>query len=176
MKIDLSEIVSAPGMTAKLDIEETCPADIGYSCVSPVQGYMSFQNTGTLLLIGGEFKAQIKLECGRCLTDYTQTVEEKIEEEYRVEKVGDAMQALPLEDEDVSTIFIHNNILDVQELVRQELLTALPIQPLCAPDCKGLCPTCGENLNVRKCTCPPAETDSPFKALSSLLEDEKDEE
>jgi uncharacterized protein len=173
MKIDLSEIVSTPGMTARMDLEDTCPKDLGFTCTAPVKGHMTFNNTGTLLVIGGDFKTEVKLECSRCLIDFTEPVESEIEEVYRVEKVGDAMQALPLEDEDISAGFIHNNILDVQELIRQGLLTALPIQPLCTPGCEGLCPTCGENLNMRKCQCPPAEPESPFKALASLLEDEE---
>jgi uncharacterized protein len=62
----------------------------------------------------------------------------------------------------------------VDELIRQNLLLVVPIKPLCRPDCAGLCPTCGENLNVRKCTCPPAEIESPFKVLADLLEEDKD--
>ena len=150
MKIDLSEIANTPGMTAKIEIEDTCPKDLGFACTAPVKGHMTFSNTGTLLVIGGGFTTEVKLECSRCLIDYTETVDLEIEEVYQVERVGDAMQVLPLEDEDDSAELVHNNILDVQELVRQDLLTVLPIQPLCKPGCEGLCPTCGENLNVRK--------------------------
>jgi uncharacterized protein len=85
------------------------------------------------------------------------------------------MQVLPLEDEEEDVKLVENNQLDVDEIIRQDLLIVLPLQPLCSPECQGLCPTCGENLNVRKCQCPPADVESPFKALEKLLdEDEKE--
>ncbi len=174
MKIDLSEIVGNPGMHATVPVDEKCPPELGITCTSPVKGKLNFTNTGTLLLVDGEIQTDVKLECGRCLIDFTMPVSAEVEEEFRLEKVGDAFQALPLDEEDVESPLVHNNLFDVQELVRQDLLTALPIQPLCRPDCQGLCPTCGENLNMRKCLCPPAEPESPFKALASLLEEEGD--
>jgi uncharacterized protein len=60
------------------------------------------------------------------------------------------MKALPFEEEDESTDMVNNNMLDLEEVVRQSILLTLPIQPLCRPDCKGMCLTCGENLNMRK--------------------------
>lgn len=176
MKIDLCELVNNPGMTSRVDIEDTCPEDESYVCTSPAKGYVSFSNTGELLLIAGAFKTEVKLACGRCLTDVTIPIDVEIEDEYKLERVGDSMQALPMDDEiDFGSELLHNNILDVHELLRQELLAALPIQPLCKPECEGLCPTCGENLNMRECQCPPAEIDSPFLALAELLEDKEDD-
>jgi uncharacterized protein len=163
-------------MTSSIDIDEPCPTDMGFTCTSPVTGQIDFNNTGTLLLLEGELQTVVKIECGRCLTDFTLPIESTVEEEFRLEQIGDSVQALPLEEEDVSPDLVERNLLDVQELIRQSLLVALPIQPLCKADCKGLCPTCGENLNVRKCQCPPAETESPFKALAELLEKEKKDE
>lgn len=172
MKLDLSEIASVDGMHAVQDIEEQCPEDMGFECTGPVEGKLEFTNTGNLLLITGDIKAEIKLLCSRCLMDMTLPMEAKIEEEFRLEKIGDAVRVLPLEEEDVESELVKDNILDIQEIIRQNLLLELPIQPLCAPDCRGLCPTCGESLNLRKCACPPAEPESPFKVLADLLEEQ----
>jgi len=86
------------------------------------------------------------------------------------------MVALPYEEEDVNTDLVNNNLLNLEELARQNILLVLPIQPLCRPDCQGLCLTCGENLNVRKCLCPPAEPESPFSVLAELLDEENESE
>ncbi len=176
MKIELFEIANNPGKHISLEIDVPCPEDMGVDCTAPVKGKIDFTNTGTLLLIEGNISTEIKFECGRCLTDFTMPVTSSIEEEFRLETIGDSVQVLPIDEEDIETGLVNNNILDVQELVRQNLLVALPIGPLCKPECKGLCPTCGENLNVRKCSCPPVEPESPFKALADLLTEEDKED
>lgn len=173
MKIDLSELIHHPGMHAVQEIEQPCPKDIDFECFKPVKGKLEFTNTGTLLIIMGELAGEVKLECSRCLTDFALPVETTVEEEFNIEKVGDSLRALPLEEEDVDTGLIVNNILDVDELIRQNLLLVLPIKPLCTEECAGLCTTCGENLNVRECSCPPADMDSPFGVLAELLEEEE---
>lgn len=172
MKLDLSEIARVGGMHATQEIEEQCPQDLGFECTGTVKGKLEFTNAGNLLLITGDIKTELKLQCSRCLVDMTLPVEAKIEEEFRLEKLGDAVRVLPLEEEDAESELVKDNILDIQEVIRQNLLLELPIQPLCRPDCRGLCPTCGENLNLRKCACPPAEPESPFKVLGELLEEQ----
>jgi uncharacterized protein len=149
--------------------------EFGFECAEPVAGKIRFANTGELLLVTGKIHTSIKMECGRCLTEFTQPFNVDIEEEFRIEHIGDVIQALPLEEDDEAEIaLISNNILNVTELVRQNLLLELPIQPLCNKDCKGLCPSCGENLNEKLCSCPADNIESPFQALAELLEDEED--
>jgi uncharacterized protein len=173
MKLDLSEIARTPGMQAVEEIDEPCPKEFELECISPVKGLVKLTNTGSLLLVEGEIGTHVKMECSRCLVDFACPITASMEEEFRIEKVGDAAQVLPME-EDASIELLSNNILDLQELIRQDMLLVLPIQPLCKPDCKGLCPTCGKNLNVRKCTCPAAEPELPFKVLAELLDEEKE--
>lgn len=176
MKWDLSEIAGTVGMKATSDVDEPCsPKELGFECLTPIKGKLSFTNTGTLLLLKGDVSADVRLECGRCVTDYVQHVDAPIEEEFRIERVGDSMQVLPIDEDDITANLVTRNLIDVQELVRQNVLLALPIQPLCGEECKGLCPTCGENLNVRQCTCPPETVDSPFQALADLLHDEHEQ-
>ncbi len=55
--------------------------------------------------------------------------------------------------------------LDLAPMVREQVILAAPMQPLCREDCLGLCPQCGENLNERRCACPPAPGPSPFRVL-----------
>ena len=172
MKLDLTELARTVGMHAEEKINEPCPPDLGLECSSNVVGDLKLDNTGSLLIVRGKIEAGVKLECSRCLIDFVMPVQAEIEEQFRIEKVGDAFTILPLEEEE-SAELVKNNVLDVDELVRQNLLLGVPFQPLCKPECAGLCPTCGENLNVRQCGCPPAEIDSPFKALADLLEEEE---
>jgi uncharacterized protein len=59
--------------------------------------------------------------------------------------------------------------IDLQPLLREYALLEIPIKPICRPDCKGLCPVCGENLNETDCGHRPEESDSPFSTLKNLL-------
>jgi uncharacterized protein len=58
--------------------------------------------------------------------------------------------------------------IDLEPLLREYALLEIPISPLHSPDCKGLCPVCGENLNKTDCGHRP-EPDSPFAVLKDLL-------
>ena len=171
MKLDLSEIAGTTGMEATREVDERCPEELGLECTSPVKGRIHISNTGSLLLIEGEVSTEVKLQCSRCLIDFTSPVEARIEEEFPLVRIGDMVNVLPIDEEESSADLVSGNILDVQELVRHNLLVAMSIQPLCTPDCKGLCPTCGENLNVRKCSCLPVKQESPFQVLADLFEE-----
>ena len=75
-----------------------------------------------------------------------------------------------LKPDDEDPFFIDDNhLLDVGELLREYALLALPMQPLCKRDCKGLCPTCGADLNAGDCDCRADEGDDRFDVLKSLL-------
>lgn len=175
MKLDLSEIARTVGMHAEVDIDEPgMPKEEGAESAGHIKGRINVSNTGSLLVITGKVSAGLNFECSRCLAPFTMPVEAEIEEDLKLEKVGDTIQALPLDEDESDIEIIKNNILDVHELVRQNLVLELPIRPICSEDCKGLCPTCGTNLNVRKCKCIPSETQSPFAALADLIK--KDEE
>lgn len=61
-----------------------------------------------------------------------------------------------------------HHTVDLEPLAREALTLALPLAPLCSPDCRGLCPTCGADLNQRDCDCPPVEADHRWSALDEL--------
>src|SRR5918912_1593773 len=63
-----------------------------------------------------------------------------------------------------------NHTLDLGEAIRQHVLMAAPLQPLCRPDCCGLCPECGHNRNEGPCACQPDLESSPFAALRQLID------
>ena len=59
--------------------------------------------------------------------------------------------------------------IDLAPLLREYALLEIPISPLHKPDCKGLCPECGQDLNIRDCGHRPERSDSPFAKLKDLL-------
>jgi uncharacterized protein len=101
-------------------------------------------------------------ECRRCLRPLNGDLHCEVRELYRPRAEHEAPDA----DED--TYPLARDHLDLRPLVRDALLLELPLAPLCQEDCRGLCPTCGADLNEGSCGCPPAVVDPRWAALESL--------
>ncbi len=124
------------------------------------QGIAQISRTPQGLLLQGKFSGEIMLECVRCLSAFHQWLTWAMTELYAFNQksVTDSGLLLP---EDAH--------IDLQPLVREYALLEVPINPICKPDCKGLCPVCGQDLNLRDCGHRPHEDESPFSALKNLL-------
>lgn len=176
MKLDLNEVASHLGKRISFDIDEP-PVEYpesGLKCVEPIKGKISFSNTGSVLVVRGEIRTTLEVECARCLRGYRVDVEAPIEESFQIhgavpEMVDDQEIEELLEDE--TAPLFQDNVLDLTELLRQSILLLVPIKPICSEDCGGLCPTCGRNLNDGPCGCPPESGESAFAGLASLLEE-----
>jgi len=113
------------------------------------------------LIVQGNFGGVIGLQCVRCLTDFVRPLHWEFTELYAFNRksLTDSGLLLP---EDAH--------IDFQPLLREYALLEVPINPICRPDCLGLCPVCGQNLNERDCGHRPEQGDSPFSALKDLLQ------
>ena len=177
MKLDLNEVATHLGKRIRYEIDEPPIEDEegGLKCVAPIKGEVTFSNTGRHIVARGGFSTTIELECARCLEKFRVKVASPIEEEMElavplVEQEAEEAEEPP--EEEREPIFA-DNVLDLTELLRQDILLAVPIKPVCSEDCKGLCPHCGKNLNEGPCECPPDETGSALAKLGSLLEEEE---
>ena len=110
----------------------------------------------------------VTVDCGRCLEPFQTPISIDFDEEYALPR-NPLTGMTPEVDEDDFLIDEHRH-LDLSEAVRQYEQSALPIQPICRPDCRGLCPTCGRNLNLETCSCLPVGRTDPWGALRSLAE------
>ena len=120
---------------------------------------------GFLLRIGLSYRQ--KVTCDRCL----QPVEEAIESplELLVEQGGhDPAEERELADDDLGTMRVEGDTLDTEPLILEQMQLNVPMKPLCRPDCRGLCPTCGTDLNRETCACTPAGPDPRWAALAAL--------
>jgi len=122
-------------------------------------GMACFDRTQQGLLLQGDFTAAADLECVRCLEPFSQPLVWSFSDLYAFDKrnITDSGLLVP---EDAQ--------IDLEPLLREYALLEFPISPVCKPDCKGLCPVCGENLNQAECG-HRAESGSPFAVLKDLL-------
>ena len=172
MKLNISEIVAHPGTRFGCEIKEDCPDLDGVACIPPVTGHIEFTNTGRLIVASGNLEGTVELECGRCLKRFRMRLSAEIQEYHKFHR---PLAPMAKEEEDVEELaeetpeLWEGNLFDLGELIRQSLLIGIPFRPLCEEDCKGLCPTCGANLNEGPCGCEPVK-ESPLAELGELLE------
>jgi uncharacterized protein len=164
MKLDLSELIKSPGAVIPFHMEENIEVE-GVELLEPVVADFKFSNTNRSIVIEGRFKTTFMAECVRCLKRFPFPLELSFQEAYtRQDLMLDAKGNLITDDEDIRSIF-EGYILDLTELLRQNIILALPLAPLCSPDCKGLCPHCGKNLNEGECECSRKNVDPRWQKL-----------
>lgn len=122
-------------------------------------GTARFSRTPQGLLLQGDFSAEADLECVRCLDPFKQSLKWTVTELYAFD---------PRNMTESELLVPEDGQIDLTPIFREYALLEFPISPVCKPDCKGLCPVCGENLNRVDCGHHP-EPDSPFGVLKDLL-------
>jgi len=164
--------------TPELVLSEALAGDPAALVARAVHGTVKLTGLRGQVRAVGTVAAQAELLCSRCLEPFVQPVEAALDELFRqtIDVVsGHAIKDEVADDDDSEAFQIdHNHILDLTEPVRQTLLVALPMSPLHHEDCRGLCPTCGTNLNLGACDCPTEDLDPRLSALSLLLHSSDD--
>jgi uncharacterized protein len=112
------------------------------------------------LIVQGKFSADTRLECVRCLREFNFSLNWDLTDLYAFNKKSISESELLVPDD------AH---IDLAPLIREYALLEIPISPLHDPNCRGLCPECGQDLNIRDCGHRQDQDDSPFAKLKDLL-------
>jgi uncharacterized protein len=118
--------------------------------------------------VRGQITADVTLNCTRCLEPVERHLDITFDDSFvdASEETTDAETEITEEALDES--LVDNGVIDIADVVREQLLLALPEQVLCGEDCRGLCPKCGENLNLIDCKCADDDIDPRWAALKGL--------
>ena len=138
----------------------------------PVNAELELVPERAQVRISGRVKATLLLHCSRCLREYTFEVDETISVLLLKPRPEDTPAEVDLRAEDLDTEHFDGETIDLDRIVGEELLLALPQKGVCSPECKGLCAGCGADLNREPCTCPDQGKVSPFAALKILKDTE----
>ena len=168
--IPVAQIGSRAGQSMEIDKAFPAPGGIGDTIVgvtegSDVQVRGRFDSIVDGLIFTGSFTAPVHAVCTRCDTPLDR------------DWTAQATAFFPFEEqpEDVYPLIDRGAFADIEALIRDTFVDALPLQPLCRPDCKGLCPQCGVDLNEH----PEHEhkmADMRFAGLAALKEQLEAEE
>ncbi len=144
--LDTRELGRRPGSQRTLAFTASAPADLGIEVLrvpdgSPVEFDLRLEAVMEGVLVTGTARADVTGECARCLEPLDDDVEVDFQELFAYEESDTATDA---GDDDASRL--EGDLLDLEPLLRDAVVLALPFQPLCQDDCPGLCPECGVRL------------------------------
>lgn len=161
MHIDLAKIIKCDGADRSFEYELNLN-DFDLADSSRLDGSVfvtgSIRNISGSLFLSLSAKAILQTNCDRCLESFICPVSFADEYEVSMEETDDFNVVVPV-----------NGIIDLDQVVTENLFLSVPMKKLCKDDCKGLCPTCGANLNKVTCSCTKEEIDPRLEALKDLL-------
>lgn len=122
--------------------------------------------------VQGRLKALLGLECDRCTSCFELALDQEVEMYSLPHGADGAVEdedEVELTDRDMVISYHGGDRLALGELIREQLVLALPMGRACRSGCRGLCPQCGTNRNDAECDCVAEEPASPFAALKGML-------
>ncbi|MFE0580617.1 MULTISPECIES: DUF177 domain-containing protein [unclassified Streptomyces] len=154
---DTHELGRRPGAMQRLSREIDAPADLGLAGVigvpegAPVKLSLRLESVMEGVLVTGTVRASATGECVRCLEAVGRELKADFQEMFSYPDADDRgrAKAEPADDaeDDEDTLFLEDGLFDLEPVLRDAVVLALPMQPVCREDCLGLCPDCGLSLN-----------------------------
>ncbi|HDQ98699.1 MAG TPA: DUF177 domain-containing protein [candidate division WOR-3 bacterium] len=137
--------------------------------VGPLKVELDITRTGRRFLVNGVVRFRARLACAVCGREFVGEYAEPLQTEFLGEGEVPPPDGKVLAGKEVEYLRFKDEALDLGPLVRDAVHLAVPIAPTCRPDCRGACPTCGQDLNQATCDCAKP-TESPFAGLKKLVE------
>jgi uncharacterized protein len=116
----------------------------------------------------GRLSAELELQCARCLEPVPQQVRREFELLYRPLGADAGRDELSVTDAEAEIGYYQGEGLLLEDVLREQILLALPLKITCREECKGLCPLCGKNLNQEQCSCSTEVEDPRWAALKEV--------
>jgi uncharacterized protein len=168
--LDTRELGRRPGSMRPVQLSAPAPEGLGIADLIgvPLGAALALdlrlESVMDGVLVSGVVTAPVSGECGRCLAAVSDELAIRIQELYVYP------EASTDHDDDDEVAQLEGDLLDLTPTLRDAVVLALPLNPLCQPDCKGLCATCGERLDELPDPHTHDTTDARWGALAGLLE------
>ena len=128
---------------------------------------------GDIVEVEGRISTRVRLSCGRCLQSFEMPLESQFDLTYsQIEPApgqgSSKDEEIELTARDMGIIHYQGDEINIEKEIQEQVVLALPLRALCSPDCKGLCPGCGTDLNTASCDCDRSPSGGKFDALKKL--------
>lgn len=164
MKLNLSKIIDVPGgripFEFALDLSDL-ELNFQHPVKNPLQVHGAVENAAGVLTLTAVLETTLSLVCDRCAAAFTQ--EKKLD-------IKAILADKPQDSENDDFFPLEGDSIDVSEIAVSAFVLDMEMKILCRPDCKGLCPKCGKNLNDGDCGCSKKEIDPRLAGLKKLLQ------
>jgi uncharacterized protein len=118
--------------------------------------------------VRGTLKAQAELTCSRCLDPANVSIASDFDQLYESNAIHPLSGEIALQEKDTDIGFFSGDTIEINDIIREQILLALPMKPICREGCRGLCPHCGRNMNAEACDCEMLFSDPRLAELSKI--------
>ncbi|HKD99218.1 MAG TPA: DUF177 domain-containing protein [Micromonosporaceae bacterium] len=166
--LDTRDLPRGPGSMREVRRVVPAPADLGLELIGVPRGAdltldLRMQSVSEGIYVSGTVDAPLAGECGRCLRPISDAISVEIAELYAYEHSATDETT---EEDEVGRV--QDDLIDLEPVVRDALVLALPVNPVCRPDCPGLCPECGEAWDELPAGHGHEQLDPRWAALTKL--------
>ena len=145
--------------------------------MSPIITQARVFRVANLIEIEGNVETTVRLACGRCLNEYDVLLSNRYRLTYTKELpeslIDPDQSDIELTAEEMGLILFKGESIDIRDALQEQIVMAIPQRPLCSPSCKGLCPTCGKDLNEGDCGCRKESFGTLYDALKDFKVEKK---
>jgi uncharacterized protein len=170
MLLDLSRIRTPRNRYERVFEPAAFSPDDAFRVVEPVALDFDILKDKQTFRLTGSVRTTLELPCSRCLEPFRWPVDASFDLRYQphAEPGSGPHDEIEIEEDDLSTAFYDNDEIDLEQLMREQFLLAIPMKPLCSEACHGLCSVCGTNLNRTTCACRRDWDDPRMAALREI--------
>jgi uncharacterized protein len=161
------EIIPAATLEYAPDVEQTGPLAVTGRADLLVE-HRGHKIEVADIRLRAAYKGDFHLLCARCLEPVPQSLAGSFDLLFRPQAVDAETGERAISPDETEIGYYEESGLLLEDVVREQVLLSLPPRTLCTEDCKGLCPRCGQNLNLAPCTCDSTPADPRWNALQGL--------
>ena len=162
LKVSVVEILGRPGAHRHVTVTrplEGVRVNLARLEDAPIQADLELESVVEGILVTGPVEGRVTCECARCLREFDTELSVEVCELF----------AAPGHLEEQEEVYrVSGEELDLEPMLRDELALALPLNPLCRDDCKGMCARCGKQLDEGACDCTEDSSDPRWAALDAV--------
>ena len=123
---------------------------------------------GNEIHVTGSLKTSIETSCDRCLEPVQRPIDLDFDLFYRPMKTIAREEEIEIKPSELEIGFYEGSGLELDDILKEQVLLNLPMKRICREDCKGFCPQCGQNLNQASCACKTEKIDARWSGLEQF--------
>jgi DUF177 domain-containing protein len=144
---------------------------LDFSPAEPVIGNIHLERHDDNILVRGRLRGKLSFSCSRCLDVFAAPLAADFDLLLKIGRPPVSTQEHELDTGELDEDYFQGDELDLNAILREQILLTVPLKPLCREECLGLCRQCGANLNREPCSCIAPKLSSSFDALEKLKND-----